>query len=201
MNDGPGRLLLGCRGRSQDNEEAANDPLCMPWGLPCTFRPYWASLGCRRVRRWLSRHVRRSLRSRRVARRFAGLERVPSHISVYSPLRPILPMEPAIHDVRCAVSEQKNRRREPAGSCRDPLTASRGVINLCCALRDQPVDAFKAPVAAPVGVAGFSRARHYYERPEPSDADPREDALPAPGAQSACSGPCRSRHSQPRARS
>jgi hypothetical protein len=60
------------------------------------------------VRRWLSQHVRRSLRSRRVAGKFARLERVPSHISAIAPLRPIPPMESAIHDVRCAVSEQKS---------------------------------------------------------------------------------------------
>ena len=32
------------------------------------------------------------------------MERVPSHISAIFPLRPISPMESAIHDVRCAVT-------------------------------------------------------------------------------------------------
>ena len=46
---------------------------------------------------------------------------------------------------------------------------SRGV-NLCCALRDQPVDAFKAPVAARVGPAAFSRVRHCDEPPSRATA-------------------------------
>jgi hypothetical protein len=69
-------------------------------GLPCSFRPCWASLRYRRMRRWLSQHVKGSVRPRRMAGRFARLERVPGHIPANSSLRPISPMEPAIHDVR-----------------------------------------------------------------------------------------------------
>ena len=89
---------------------AADDPLCLLWSLPCSCRASGANRRCRRVRHWLSRHVRRSLRSRWVAGRFARVERVPSHISAIFPLRPISPMESAIHDVRCAVTARKSRR-------------------------------------------------------------------------------------------
>jgi hypothetical protein len=30
------------------------DPLCLPLGLPCSFRPYWSGLSYRRMRHWLS---------------------------------------------------------------------------------------------------------------------------------------------------
>jgi hypothetical protein len=56
------------------------------------------------MRRWLSQHVRWSVRSRRVAGRFACSERVPGHIPAISPLRPISPMESAIHDVHTALN-------------------------------------------------------------------------------------------------
>src|SRR5438309_11104639 len=63
------------------------------------FAPTGAGLGYGGMRRWLSQHIRRSVRSRRMAGRFARSERVPGHITASSPLRPVLPMEPAIHDV------------------------------------------------------------------------------------------------------
>jgi hypothetical protein len=40
------------------------------------------------------------------------------------------------------------RQGEPAGLVAIRLAASRGVINLCCALRDQPDDVFKAETVA-----------------------------------------------------
>jgi hypothetical protein len=89
--EGLGPFLMTTRSR--------DDPLFLLWGLLCTFRCYWASLGYRRMRRWLSQNVRRSVRSRRMAGRFARSERVPGHIPANSPLRPLSPMESAIHDV------------------------------------------------------------------------------------------------------
>ena len=47
----------------------------------------------------MSQHIRRSMCSRRVAASYARAERVPSHVPGISPLRPISPMEPPIHDV------------------------------------------------------------------------------------------------------
>ena len=75
------------------------DPLCLPLGLPCSFRPYWSGLSYRRMRHRLSQHVRRSVRPRWMAARFARSERVPGYIPAISPLRPLPPMESAIHDV------------------------------------------------------------------------------------------------------
>jgi hypothetical protein len=59
------------------------------------------------MRRWLSQHVARSVRSRRVAGRFARSERVPGHIPAISPLRPISPMESGIDDVRTALNRPR----------------------------------------------------------------------------------------------
>jgi len=78
---------------------SACDPLCLPVGLPCSFRPYWSGLSYRRMRHRLSQHVRRSVRPRWMAARFARSERVPGYIPAISPLRPLPPMESAIHDV------------------------------------------------------------------------------------------------------
>jgi hypothetical protein len=75
------------------------DPLCLPLGLPCSFRPYWSGLSYRRMRHWLSQHIRRSVRPRRMAARFARSERVPGYIPAKSTLRPLPPMESAILDV------------------------------------------------------------------------------------------------------
>jgi hypothetical protein len=75
------------------------DPLCLPLGLPCSFRPYWSGLSYRRMRHRLSQHVGRSVRPRRMAARFAHSERVPGCIPGNSPLRSLSPMESAIHDV------------------------------------------------------------------------------------------------------
>ena len=98
-------LMLTCALKT--TRSRLDDPLHLLhllWGLPCNCRSYWASRGYGRMRRWLSQHARRSLRSRRVAGRFARPERVPSHIPAISPLRPISPMESAISDVRCAMN-------------------------------------------------------------------------------------------------
>jgi hypothetical protein len=75
------------------------DPLWLPLGLPCSFRPYWSGLSYRRMRHRLSQHVGRSVRPGRMAARFARSQRVPGYIPANSPLRPLSPMESAIHDV------------------------------------------------------------------------------------------------------
>jgi hypothetical protein len=92
----PAPMLSGALKTTRSRHD---DPLCLLWGLFCSFRSCWASLGYGGMRRWLSQHVRRSVRPRRMAGSYARSQRVPGHIPANSPLRPVSPMESAIHDV------------------------------------------------------------------------------------------------------